>query len=220
MYLTYYPDLALPQAPDDIRHFCQLAKQAGVKHITLLSGRGEPAAQTCEHILAESGLDWTVIRAAWFSQNFSEGLFRQFIVDGNIALPVSLVREPFIDINDIADIAVASLTEQGHVGQLYEVTGPELLTFAQLSQRFTALLGVPVTFEQISMQAFQSGLAKAGVDQGAIDMLGYLFGEVLDGRNEYLTDDVRRALGRPATTFNQFILQNLSSFEEARCQAS
>ena len=101
VYLTYYPDLAVPQAPEDISRFCALAKMKGVKHITVLSGRSEPAAQVCENIIKQSGLSWTVVRASWFDQNFSEGLFRQFIMDGNIALPVTDVTEPFIDIDDI-----------------------------------------------------------------------------------------------------------------------
>ncbi|TDF39242.1 NmrA family transcriptional regulator [Alteromonadaceae bacterium M269] len=211
IYLTYYPDLAVPEAPDDITYFCKLAKERGVKHITLLSGRGEAAATHCENILKQSGIDWTIVRAAWFNQNFSDGLFKHFILNGKIALPTSTVREPFVDIDDIAQVVVASLTEGSHKQKLYEVTGPELLTFEDLAQRFTQLLNVDVQFESISMQEFCSNLEVAGVESGAIQMLTYLFGEVLDGRNEYVTEGVSRALGRPASNFNQFIINNKES---------
>lgn len=214
VYLTYYPDLAVPKAPEDIAKFCALAQMKGVKHITLLSGRGEPAAQVCEDIVKRSGLSWTIVRAAWFNQNFSEGLFRQFIVSGEIALPVSLVTEPFVDVDDIADVVLASLTEDGHHGALYEVTGPELLSFAQVARRFSDLLNRSITFEQISLENFTNRMEAALVERGAIDMLVYLFTEVLDGRNEYLEDGVERALGRPATTFNQYVLKNAHCFSE------
>lgn len=217
VYLTYYPDLAVPRAPDDIRAFCQLAAEKGVKKLVLLSGRGEPAAQRCEEIVRQSGLTWSIIRAAWFSQNFTDGLFHQFVMSGEIALPVSLVQEPFIDIDDIAHIAFQALTTDGHDGALYEVTGPELLSFAQVASRFSMLLNRPVRFTQISAQAFEEQLSQAGVEQGAIEMLRYLFSEVLDGRNAHTTSDVERALGRPATSFNTFVLRNLAAFEEVSC---
>jgi uncharacterized protein YbjT (DUF2867 family) len=214
VYLTYYPDLAVPKAPEDISKFCALAKMKGVKHITVLSGRAEPAAQICETIIMQSGISWTVIRASWFNQNFSEGLFRQFIMDGNIALPVTDITEPFIDIDDIAEIAIASLTEERHSGQLYEVTGPELISFADIADKFSENLNRRVGFESISMVEFEQRLRKSGVPQGAIEALTYLFGEVLDGRSESTTDGVARALGRQATRFDDYIQRNRQAFAE------
>ncbi len=214
VYLTYYPDLAVPKAPEDISRFCALAKMKGIKHITVLSGRSEPAAQICENIIIQSGIDWTVVRASWFDQNFSEGLFRQFIMDGNIALPVTDVTEPFIDIDDIAEVVIASLTHDKHSGQLYEVTGPELISFADIAAKFSVHLNRKVNFESISIPEFQSRLTKAGVPQPVIETLVYLFGEVLDGRSESTTDGVERALGRPATSFDQYIQNNKQFFTE------
>ena len=215
VYLTYYPDLAVPKAPEDISRFCALAKMKGIRHITVLSGRSEPAAQVCENIIKQSGIGWTVVRASWFDQNFSEGLFNQFIMDGNIALPVTDVTEPFIDIDDIAEIVIDSLIDDKHSEQLYEVTGPELISFADIAAKFSAHLNREVGFESISMPEFQSRLEKDGVPQGAIEALTYLFGEVLDGRSESTTDGVERALGRAATTFDEYIQKNLRFFTEA-----
>lgn len=213
VYLTYYPDLAIPEAPEDIAKFCALAKIKGVKHITLLSGRGEPAAQVCEDIIKTSGLSWTIVRASWFNQNFSEGMFRDFIEKGTIALPVGDMTEPFIDVDDICDVVVASLTDEKHSGKLYEVTGPELLSFAQLAGVFTRVLGRPVNFIQISQQDFIDALKHSGVEEKAIEMLSYLFTEVLDGRNEYIVDGVEQALGRPARSFESFVVQNVRLFK-------
>lgn len=217
VYLTYYPDLALPQAPDDIAHFCRLAKNKGVSRVTLLSGRGEPAAQHCEQILQNSGLSYTIIRASWFCQNFSEGLFHSLVHTGTLALPVSEVKEPFVDTSDIAEIAIQALTDTSgfHQNQLYEVTGPELQSFAEVVQQFNESLGTKLTFKAISLPEFQQQLAGAGVEDETIGALTYLFSEVLDGRNEYLTNDVQRALGRPATAFSSFLKNNAHYFEGA-----
>jgi uncharacterized protein YbjT (DUF2867 family) len=214
IYVTYYPDLAIPRAPEDISKFCALAKAKGVKHLTLLSGRGEPAAQDCENIVKQSGLRWTIIRASWFNQNFSEGMFRDFIISGQIALPVDSTTEPFIDIDDIAEVAFASLTDPKHDGQLYEVTGPELCNFADLSEKFTEQLGREITFQQINLETFRANLLAANVDEGAIEALVYLFTEVLDGRNEYLCDGVQRALGRDPKPFDDFIKDNKQWFTQ------
>ena len=214
VYLTYYPDLAIPKAPEDISRFCALAKMKGVKHITLLSGRSEPAAQHSENIIRQSGISWTIVRAAWFDQNFSEGLFQKFVIDGRIALPVTDVTEPFIDIDDIAEVVVASLTDTRHSGQLYEVTGPELISFAEIAEKFSSQLNRPIEFEPISLAEFESRLIDEQQPRELIDTLIYLFGEVLDGRSESTTDGVYRALGRSATNFDYYIQKNRAHFSE------
>ena len=212
VYLTYYPDLAVPQAPDDIAKFCALAKIKGVKHITLLSGRGEPAAQVCEEIVQQSGLSNTIVRASWFNQNFSEGMFNAYIKAGTIALPVGSVTEPFVDVDDICEVVVASLTDDKHNGELYEVTGPQLLSFEQLAHTFSSVLNRPIHFQQISLTDFVQGLKSHQVDPSAIEMLSYLFTEVLDGRNEFIADGIQRALGRPAKCFSDFVADNIAYF--------
>lgn len=205
VYLTFYPDLAVPGATDAIQHFCQLAKQEGVQHIVLLSGRGEVEAQRCESIVQNSGLDWTIIRASWFFQNFSEGAFINAVKSGVLAFPVNDVVEPFIDVDDIADIALAALTDDKHKGQLYEVTGPRLLSFAEIAQTLTVQLGRDVRFVPITLEQFSTALTEQQVPDEAIQLLIYLFSEVLDGRNAHITDGVQRALGRPARDFNDYV---------------
>ncbi len=130
VYMVYYPDLAVPGAADAIRAFTNLAVQHDVQRLVLLSGRGEEEAQHCEHIVQNAGANWTLLRASWFCQNFSEGFLRDLVLTGEVALPAGAVVEPFIGVEDIAD--VAALTEDGHAGQLYELTGPRLLTFTEV----------------------------------------------------------------------------------------
>ena len=214
VYLTFFPDLAVPTAPAAIAAFCQQAKLSGIEHITMLSGRGEEAAQKCEQILQASGIGWTIIRSSWFSQNFSEGFFRDYVMLGVLAFPVFDVKEPFVDIDDIAEIVVNSLTEKGHLGKLYEVTGPELLSFKDLAYKFTQHLDRPVRFVEISLEEFERSLIEVGVPDDAIEMLIYLFVEVLDGRNESLANGIELALGRKPTSFDQFMKKNMAFFKE------
>ena len=206
-YVVYSPDLAVPAAPDAIQAFTRLAEELGVQRLVLLSGRGEDEAQRCERIVQESGLEWTIVRASWFAQNFDEGAFHELVVAGQVALPADEVREPFIDIDDIADVAVAALTDGRHVGEVYEVTGPRALTFAEAVAEIASASGRDVRYQTIPREAFTAGLAEVGLPSDQIELLDYLFTTVLDGRNEQVTDGVERALGRPARAFADYARQ-------------
>jgi uncharacterized protein YbjT (DUF2867 family) len=203
-YITYSPDLAIPGATDAIRDFTTLAVAQGVEKLVLLSGRGEEEAQACEHIVQQSGVDWTIVRASWFAQNFSEGEFLDMILNGAITLPAGDVPEPFIDINDIADVVVAALTEDGHAGEVYEVTGPSLLTFAQAAQEISRAAGREIPFISLTREEFTAGIDGSGMPADIAWLLNYLFETVLDGRNAYVSDGVQRALGRPPVEFSEF----------------
>jgi len=122
-YVAYQPDLAAPQALAIVTALFEQAVQSGVRRLVLLSGRGEVEAQQAECALQASGADGTILRCSWFCQNFSEGFLLESILAGEVALPVSTVREPIVDADDIADVAVAALTQPGHSGQLHELTG-------------------------------------------------------------------------------------------------
>lgn len=211
VYISYAPDLAVPGATDSIQLFVDKAVAKGVTRLVLLSGRGEEEAQACESIVKATGIEWTIVRSSWFMQNFSEGEFLQMVQDGTIALPAADVAEPFIDVNDIADVAVAALTEPGHAGEIYEVTGPRLLTFSELSEEITQAAGRLVQFVQIPSEAFAEGVAEAGVTSDVAWLLNYLFDTVLDGRNAFVADGVRRALGREAADFSDFARRTAAS---------
>lgn len=204
-YVTFYPDLAVPGAPEAIQSFTDLAVSRGVQRLVLLSGRGEPEAQQYEDIVRKSGIEWTLLRASWFAQNFSEGHFREPILAGDVALPVGNIGEPFVDVDDIADIAVAALTEDRHVGQLYEVTGPRLWTFKEAIAEIARATQRTIQFTQISIADYTAALEQAQVDAESIGLIKYLFTEIFDGRNASVKDGVNRALGRPPRDFSEYV---------------
>ena len=204
VYVTYSPDLAMPGATDSIQAFVERAKARGVKRLVLLSGRGEEEAQACERIVQTSGIDWTIVRSSWFNQNFSEGAFVEMVQAGQITLPDVDTPEPFVDVDDIAEIAVRALTSSGHAGEIYEVTGPRMLTLSELAAELSAATGRRIEYVPVPHDAFVSGIEASGAPKEVVWMLDYLFATVLDGRNAYLTDGVQRALGREPRDFAEF----------------
>jgi uncharacterized protein YbjT (DUF2867 family) len=210
-YISFFPDLAVPGAPEAIATFTAQALDCGIRRLVLLSGRGEAEAQRAEQMLQNSGADWTIVRCSWFMQNFSESFFLEPILAGEVALPVGDIPEPFVDAEDIADVAVAALTEDGHIGQLYELTGPRMLTFAQAIAEIGQASGRDLHFKLVSMEAFTQALTEQGNPADIVDFLSYLFGEVLDGRNAHLSDGVERALGRKPRDFAKFTYQTAST---------
>lgn len=203
-YLSYAPDLGAPTAPAAIADFAEVALAGGTRRLVLLSGRGEEEAQRAEQALRESGAEWTVARCSFFDQNFSENLFLGPVLAGELALPVDSIPEPFVDAEDIADVAVAALTEDRHAGQVYELTGPRLLTFGEAIGEISRASGRNVRYVPISVQEFTAALRDAGEPAELVALLAYLFTEVMDGRNAYLTDGVRRALGRGPRDFREY----------------
>jgi uncharacterized protein YbjT (DUF2867 family) len=202
-YVTYFPDLAFPGAVEKLESLCETARDVGVEHLVLLSGRGEHHARLGEEVVRNSGIGFTIVRAAWFAQNFSEGYLRDPVLAGVLPMPGGDTPEPIIDIDDIADVAVAALTEEGHDGQLYEVTGPRLMTFADVAAELSRATGREVRHIPISFEAFHANVAQAGGTLVA-DVFTAIARETLDGRNAHTTDGVMRALGRAPRDFADF----------------
>lgn len=202
-YVTYFPDLAFPGAVEKLEAFTKVAKETGLGHIVLLSGRGEHFASMGEDIVRDSGLPFTIVRAAWFAQNFSEGYLRDPILGGVLPMPGGDMPEPIIDIDDIADVVVAVLTEEGHIGERYEVTGPRLMTFAEMAEVLSTVLGRPIQHIPITFEDFHANVAASGGEFVA-EVFTQIARETLDGRNAHTADGVERALGREPRDFAEF----------------
>jgi uncharacterized protein YbjT (DUF2867 family) len=202
-YVTFAPDLALPGAADTIGAFAKTAVDAGTSRLVLLSGRGEPSAQLAEQRLAESGADWTVVRCAFFAQNFSETFWADSVRAGELVLPGN-APEPIVDLEDVADVAAAALTDDRHLGEVYECTGPRLLGFDEAMAEIGRAAGRPVSFRTVTPEDFAAGLVDAGLPAADAEGLAFLFVGILDGHNSSLADGVRRALGREPRDFTDY----------------
>jgi uncharacterized protein YbjT (DUF2867 family) len=205
VYITYYPDVTVPGAAEAVGAFARLAVAGGVRRQVLLSGRGEERALRGEQALRDSGADWTIVQSAFMAQNFNEGFLVEPVLAGEVVFPAPEdLAEPFIDAEDIADVAVAALTQDGHVGRVYEVTGPRLVTWAGAVAEIAGASGRQIRYRPVSLEEYETLLVESQVPADLVKMLTELFTEVLDGHNAYLTDGVQQALGRPPRDFTDY----------------
>ena len=204
-YITFHPDLAIPTAEQTIRDFVALAVELGLEHLVLLSGRGEDGARRAEIVLEEGGFDWNIVRASWFMQNFSENFMIEGILNGELMLPAGDTVEPFVDVDDIAEVAVATLTRPALRNRVFEVSGPRAMTFAECVETISAAAGYPVKYTQIPIEAFIDGLRDQGAPEALLWLMRELFTVVFDGRNSKPSSGVEEALGRPPTDFSEYV---------------
>lgn len=211
-YIVYYPDLAVPGARQAIETLTQTALKEGLEKVVLLSGKGETEAEACEEIVAHSGLNYTLVRASWFNQNFSESFLLDPILAGHAALPMPEAKIPFVDADDIAEVVCKVLLDDSYNGQTITVTGPRKMTFAEAISEISEGIGRPIQFQAVSLEAYNEGMKAAGVPADYIWLFDYLFREVLGNPdNQAISDDVEKVLGRPATDFRAFVEKTVKS---------
>jgi uncharacterized protein YbjT (DUF2867 family) len=204
VHISYFPDLAIPGAVASVRSFAELAIAHGTRRLVLLSGRGEKEAERGERAVQETDADLTVVRCAFFMQNFSENYLVEPIQAGEVVLPARDQLDPFVDADDIADVVVAALTDDRHIGEVYELTGPRLLTYPEAVGEIAAAIGRDIRYVPVSVEEYEAVMIEENVPEEFRWLLSYVFGEVLGGR-PYLTDGLQRALGRPPRDFSEFV---------------
>jgi len=210
-YVTYQPDLAVPNAEAAIKKFVQVARENGLQHIVLLSGRGEQGAQRAEKVVQNSGISWNIVRCSWFSQNFSESFMLDGIINGELILPADDTIEPFTDVDDIAEVVVTTLTEPSHRNRLYELTGPRSLSFAQCIEEISEALDRPVKYTKVPIDDYITALREQDTPEDLQWLLRELFTVVFDGRNSNVMFGIEEALGRPATDFKTYVQKTVAS---------
>ncbi|MDA3626362.1 NAD(P)H-binding protein [Saccharopolyspora sp. WRP15-2] len=206
-----------PAVPGPVHEFVRRAEAAGVRRLVLLSGRGADTwgdttfgldMRSAEDAVRGSALEWTVLRASNFAQNFDEDLFRAPLRAGELALPAGAVPEPFIDLEDVADVADAVLAEPGrHEGQVYELTGPRALTFAEAVDLISRASGQPITYKQISPAEYTEVLVDQGLSEDDAHHVAEMFVVMERGVIAGTTDDVAAVLGRPPRTFEEYVVR-------------
>ncbi|MFI6951388.1 NmrA family transcriptional regulator [Streptomyces sp. NPDC050422] len=205
-YVAYYPDLAAPGAPEAMAAFGEISRRCGVRRLVLLSGRGEPQAVVAEEALraAAGDAELTVVRSAFFAQNFSEGALIDGVLGGEVVFPAGGSAEPFVDVDDLADVVVAALCGDGGAGTVHELTGPRALTFAEAAAELAGATGREVRYVAVTGPQYAAMLTQYGVPEAEAGFLAGLFTFLLDGHNAAVTDGVKQALGRDPKPFAVF----------------
>ncbi|MFG1706320.1 NAD(P)H-binding protein [Nonomuraea sp. M3C6] len=198
-------------APAQLRAFGKFALANGMRRLVLLSSRdwavsGGDEALASERAIQESGAEWTILRATWFAQNFSEDpLLSDPIMAGEVRLPTGDGLEPFIDADDIADVAVATLVEDGHAQQVYELSGPRLLSFGAAVAEIARATGRDIAYVPVTPEEYAAHLTGRGGAPDHVELANTLFGWIRDGHNAHLSDGVRRVLGREPRDFTDYV---------------
>ena len=206
VYISFQPDLAVPGALEAIEELTKQAKRCGIKKLVLLSGKGEREAELCEQVVIHSGLDYTIVRASWFNQNFSESFFLEPILEGFVALPQADVKVPYVDTDDIAAVAVEALVNEKHNGNIYQLTGPRLLSFREVVEEISEATDREITFASISLSAYVNAMKEQGVPENLVWLIEYLFSEVLGNPIvSEITNDIELVLGRKPIDFSEYI---------------
>ena len=210
VYITFQPDLAVPGALDAIETLVKKAKKCQLKKLVLLSGKGEREAELCEQVVIHSGIDYTIVRASWFNQNFSESFFLDPILEGFVALPQAEVKVPYVDTDDIADVVVETLIDEKHNGEIYQLTGPRLLTFKEVINEIAVASERSISFTPIALPAYTNVMKQQGVPSDVIWLIEYLFSEVLGNPdNSEITNDIEKVLGRKPKDFNEYVQETV-----------
>lgn len=212
MYITYQPDLAVPGAKQSIESLIDLAKKQHLKKVVLLSGKGEREAELCEEVVMRSGLDYTIVRASWFSQNFSESFFLEPIQQGVVALPQADVQVPYVDTGDIADVVVEALLHEQHNGQVYQLTGPTTFSFKEAIAEIAKAEDRDIVFAPISIEEYVAAMKEHGVPADFVWLIEYLFTEVLGNPMvSEITNDIEKVLKRKPKSFTQYVNETVKT---------
>ncbi|MEV4874892.1 NAD-dependent epimerase/dehydratase family protein [Streptomyces cyaneofuscatus] len=219
-YVVHLQNLPSPDAPERLRTLCEVAASEGVERLVLQSARGWPEAAPAENAVNEApGLSTAVLRSAWFAQNFSEALLLHPLLAGEVRLPTGDGLEAFVDTRDVAEVAAVLLTEEGHTEDVYEVTGPTLMTFGDAVARVAEVSGRDFRFTSPTVEEFIEELRAQDVPQLCwymekeefVQMEAGLFSHVRKGSTGYVTDTVRRLLGREPRDFEAYAKETMAT---------
>lgn len=212
VYITFQPDLAVPGALEAIEALVKEARRKGIKKLVLLSGKGEREAELCEQVVINSGIDYTIVRASWFNQNFSESFFLDPILAGHVALPQANAKVPYVDTDDIADVVVEVLIHDKYNGEIYELTGSRALTFEEVVNEIAEATGRDIQFTAISLSAYTKMMEEHRVPSDYIWLINYLFTEVLgDDDNQVITHGIEQVLGRKPKDFSDYVRETAAT---------
>ncbi|WP_227870354.1 NAD(P)H-binding protein [Streptomyces otsuchiensis] len=215
VYVAYAPDLSDPAAPGRLAALSRAAAESGARRLVLLSGRGMSTARRAEDAVREAlegtGTAWTMLRACWFAQNFSEDSLLPEVLSGVVTIPAGEVPEPFVDLADVADVAVAALTEAGHEGETYTLTGSRALTFREAVAEIARVSGLELRYRPVPAARYAEAMSRRGMAPAAVAAAMLTLTETLDGSCSEPADGVRRALGHEARDFEEFVRRTAAS---------
>jgi (4-alkanoyl-5-oxo-2,5-dihydrofuran-3-yl)methyl phosphate reductase len=215
--------LLAPAAPDQVAEEAAVidaAVRAGVDQIVKHSALGADELREsrfsrqhaeCEHKLRESSIAWTILRPSSFMSNLL-GFAPTIRREGRFYAPAGQGRVALIDPDDIAAAAVAVLTTPGHAGEVYDLTGPESLSYGDVAARIGAVIGRPVEYVDVPPEKAREAMLQSGLSEWYTDGLLELMRAQRDGKLDHVSDDFQRLVGRPPRTLDEFLREHAAAF--------
>ena len=210
-----------PQLEEIESMFVEEAKKAGVLHIVKHSVLGADVNAICpftsihaqaEDVIKASGVAYTFLRLNSFMQNFVTSHARSIVAQGTFYEPLADAQVSHVDTRDIALAAANVLTEAGHEGRAYDITGPEAHTDAQIAEKLTALLGKQITYTPVPDEAMRQGLKSAGLSDWYADSLVKLYQFYRQGGGAPVTTDLQLLIRRKPRTMEAYLQENVAAF--------
>lgn len=209
---------ALSDVDRSIRPFLEAVARARVKQVVFLSIQGADKNRIVPHrkiedLLRALGVPSTFLRAGFFMQNLSTTHAAEIRDQHEIIVPAGNGRTSFIDVRDIAAVAVRTLTEPGHVGQAYELTGAEALTYGEVAEVMTAVLGRAIRYRRPGIVRFARAMRARGLPWRMIGVMLGIYTTARLGLAGHVSGDVERLLGRPPIGIAAFVRDHRHAWE-------
>lgn len=200
-----------------VASFVEEAKRQGVQHLVLTTGvfaeaRPDNLFRRSEEIIQQAGIDYTILRPSFLMQNFIN-YDLQSVKNGVLYFPSGTGKAAYVDVQDVATASTQVLTNpESHVGKVYNLTGTEALSHAQMAQIFTTVLGR--TFQHIdpSVEEFQQTLKGYGVPDFVYEFMAMLYTTVKEGQWTKVTQDIQTITGQSPRSFAAFVDGNRAVF--------
>jgi len=212
------PAQDVTHANESVPPFVLGLKAAGVRKIVCLTGMtaerpGVPLSAV-ETAVKQSGIGYTLLRPNWFNQNFAPGFYLGMIQHaGGVFLPAADAKTSFVDVRDIGAVAAVALTQEGHDGKEYTLTGPEALDHTEACVILSKAAGREISYTAISDDDLRAALREQGMPPEGIEELVRLYGIVREGSSAVVSNDIATVLGRPAITFEQYAEDHAELFK-------
>lgn len=200
--------------------FTDACAAAGVQHLVYLSSlesvpeSNNPITQNhvaAQDYIRESGMSWTLVRPTFFMQNF-ETYAPRIKEAGQIIMPVGNGTVSATDLRDVGEVIRDVLTKPGHENKSYDLTGPELLTFAEIAEQFSRVLGTTVEYIDQPMEEFADLLRTIGLSEWRVDAVCKELEAIGAGVVDHTTDTIEELLGRPPISLEQYISDYIDQF--------
>lgn len=200
--------------PEVVASFAKLAADEGVAILVLLSTReaeyeGYENHLAIEDAVIDAGTGWTILRPSWFCQNFYTQFDRE-VRSGLLELPAGEGKDPFVDADDVAEVAFQALTMHGLEDKVYELSGPDPLSYREATERISALTGLTVRYEPVSEQTYYQRLREKGIPDDQARVMIVAHRPIAAGDNDFTSEGYRRLTGHPSKDFDTFVSETVA----------